>query len=81
MPVCPHAGGVGLCQYVQHLSIFDYICVSASLDGRMIEYADHLHEHFIELLDVRGGCYFPPTRPGYSEMKKESIDKYRHTLS
>ncbi len=78
VPVCPHAGGVGLCQYVQHISMFDYICVSGSKEDRMIEYADHLHEHFIEPLYVRQGVYYPPTRPGYTEMKQQSIDKYRH---
>ncbi len=78
MPVCPHAGGVGLCQYVQHISMFDYVCVSGSLEGRMIEFADHLHQHFMEALNVRGGCYYPPKRSGYSEMKQESIDNYRH---
>ncbi len=77
--MCPHAGGVGLCQYVQHISMIDYLCVSGSTEGRMIEYADHLHEHFMEPLDVRQGAYYPPTRPGYSQMKQDSIEKYRHT--
>jgi L-fuconate dehydratase len=66
VPVCPHAGGVGLCEYVQHLSIFDYLCVSASLDDRVIEYVDHLHEHFEDPVTIRDGCYLPPTAPGYS---------------
>jgi L-fuconate dehydratase len=66
VPVCPHAGGVGLCEYVQHLSMFDYIAVSGTMDGRVIEYVDHLHEHFEEPVAVRGGRYLPPTRPGYS---------------
>ncbi|GIK40974.1 MAG: racemase [Chloroflexota bacterium] len=77
VPVCPHAGGVGLCEYVQHLSIFDYICVSASLEGRIIEYVDHLHEHFIDPVTIRNGCYMPPMRPGYSiEMRPESLHTY-----
>jgi L-fuconate dehydratase len=77
VPVCPHAGGVGLCEYVQHLSIFDYICVSASLENRILEYVDHLHEHFLDPVNVKGGRYMPPTMPGYSiEMKPESLAKY-----
>jgi L-fuconate dehydratase len=66
VPVCPHAGGVGLCEYVQHLSMFDYIAVSATMDGRVIEYVDHLHEHFEDPVVVRGGRYMAPTNPGYS---------------
>lgn len=66
IPVCPHAGGVGLCEYVQHLSLFDYIAVSASLEDRVIEYVDHLHEHFLNPVVIRNGCYMPPTAPGYS---------------
>jgi L-fuconate dehydratase len=77
VPVCPHAGGVGLCEYVQHLSIFDYIAVSGSLEGRRIEYVDHLHEHFIDPVIIRGGCYMPPSAAGYSiTMKPESLKKY-----
>jgi L-fuconate dehydratase len=73
IPVCPHAGGVGLCEYVQHLAIFDYLCVGASLEHRIVEYVDHLHEHFLDPVVVRGGCYVIPTAPGYSiEMKAES---------
>jgi L-fuconate dehydratase len=79
VPVCPHAGGVGLCEYVQHESIFDYICVSGSLEGRMIEYVDHLHEHFIDPCVIRSGHYMAPTAPGTSiTMKPESIDAYSH---
>ena len=75
--VCPHAGGVGLCEYVQHLAIFDYIGISASLENRIVEYVDHLHEHFIDPVVIRDGRYVPPTRPGYSiEMRRESIDRY-----
>jgi len=73
VPVCPHAGGVGLCEYVQHLSIFDYICVSASLEGRVIEYVDHLHEHFVDPVRIRNGRYLVPLAPGYSiTIKPES---------
>ena len=77
VPVCPHAGGVGLCEYVQHLSIFDYLCVSASLEDRIIEYVDHLHEHFLDPVVIRDGRYLPPTSPGYSiTMKPESLERY-----
>jgi len=75
VPVCPHAGGVGLCEYVQHLSIFDYIAVSGSMDGRRIEYVDHLHEHFVNPVVIRNGRYMPPDAPGYSiTMKPESLE-------
>ena len=77
IPVCPHAGGVGLCEYVQHLAIFDYICVSASLDDRVVEYVDHLHEHFVDPVVIRDGRYTPPTAPGYSiTMRPESLKRY-----
>jgi L-fuconate dehydratase len=77
IPVCPHAGGVGLCEYVQHLAIFDYLCVSASLDDRIVEYVDHLHEHFLDPVIVRDGRYMPPTAPGYSiTMRRESIREF-----
>jgi L-fuconate dehydratase len=77
VPVCPHAGGVGLCEYVQHLSLIDYICVSASLEHRVIEYVDHLHEHFVEPVVVERARYRPPAAPGYSsEMKRESIERH-----
>ena len=77
IPVCPHAGGVGLCEYVQHLSIFDYIAVSGSTENRVIEYVDHLHEHFLDPVTMRGGRYMPPTKPGYSiEMKRESLTQH-----
>ena len=77
VPVCPHAGGVGLCEYVQHLSIFDYIYVSASLDHRILEYVDHLHEHFLDPVNIENGRYMPPTDPGYSiEMRPESLDAF-----
>ena len=77
VPVCPHAGGVGLCEYVQHLSIFDYIAVSGSLENRRVEFVDHLHEHFVYPVEVRNGNYVAPLQPGYSiEMKPESIKQY-----
>lgn len=77
IPVCPHAGGVGLCEYVQHLSMVDYLCISGSMEGRVIEYVDHLHEHFIDPVVIRRGRYMPPTRPGYSiEMKEQSMIEY-----
>ena len=66
VPVCPHAGGVGLCEYVQHLSMFDYIAVSGTMEDRVIEYVDHLHEHFVDPVVIRRGRYMPPARPGYS---------------
>jgi L-fuconate dehydratase len=80
VPVCPHAGGVGLCEYVQHLSIFDYLRMSGSLAGRMVEYVDHLHEHYEHFEDpvvVVGGRYRLPTRPGYSvTLKPSSIAEF-----
>ena len=77
LPVWPHAGGVGLCEYVQHLSMIDYLCVSGSKDGRLIEYVDHLHEHFLEPCVIRDAAYMPPTAPGFSiEMKQQSIRDY-----
>ncbi len=77
IPVCPHAGGVGLCEYVQHLAVFDYVCVSASLEDRITEYSDHLHEHFVDPLVMRDGRYIPPTAPGYSAtMKPDSLDAF-----
>jgi L-fuconate dehydratase len=82
VPVCPHAGGVGLCEYVQHESIFDYICVSGSMEGRITEYVDHLHEHFIDPCIVKNGRYQAPLAAGTSiTMKPESIQKYRMRLS
>ena len=77
VPVCPHAGGVGLCEYVQHLSLFDYIAVSASLENRITEYVDHLHEHFVYPVKVKDGRYMAPLDAGYSiEMKRDSLDYY-----
>jgi L-fuconate dehydratase len=77
VPVCPHAGGVGLCELVQHLSVFDFVAVSGELDGRMIEYVDHLHEHFVDPVEIREGRYRVPTRPGYSaEIRPESLERF-----
>ena len=77
LPVWPHAGGVGLCEYVQHLSMIDYVVISGTKDGRVIEYVDHLHEHFIEPCTIKDAAYMPPVMPGFSiEMKPESIAAY-----
>lgn len=77
IPVCPHAGGVGLCEYVQHLSIIDYVAISGSLENRVIEYVDHLHEHFLEPVIIKNGAYIPPIEPGYSiTMRPESLAEY-----
>ncbi|SDY85899.1 L-fuconate dehydratase [Herbiconiux ginsengi] len=77
VPVCPHAGGVGLCELVQHLSIFDYVAVSGSLENRVTEYVDHLHENFVDPCIVKNGHYLLPTQPGYSaEMHAETIATY-----
>lgn len=78
VPVCPHAGGVGLCELVQHLSMFDFLAVSATLDDRAIEYVDHLHEHFVEPVAVQGGRYRAPTEPGFSaQMRRESLEEFK----
>ncbi len=77
VPICPHAGGVGLCEYTQHLSIFDYIAVGAGLEGRILEYVDHLHEHFFDPVVMQHGHYMPPTAPGYSiTMRPASLDEF-----
>ena len=79
VPVCPHAGGVGLCEYVQHLALFDYIGVSGSLENRTCEFVDHLHEHFVEPVRLRGGRYLAPLAPGYSaEIKPASLSRYAY---
>ncbi len=78
LPVWPHAGGVGLCEYVQHLSMIDYVAVSGTKEGRVIEYVDHLHEHFVEPCVIRDAAYMPPSAPGFSiEMKPDSVSAYR----
>lgn len=73
LPVCPHAGGVGLCEYVQHLAMIDYVCVAGTREGRVVEYVDHLHEHFVDPCVIRDAAYMPPTQPGFSiEIKAAS---------
>ena len=62
VPVCPHAGGVGLCEHVQHLSMFDYIAISGTMQDRVIEFVDHLHEHFVDPVVIRRGHYMPPVQ-------------------
>ncbi|MEM5494351.1 L-fuconate dehydratase [Hoeflea sp. AS16] len=82
LPVWPHAGGVGLCEYVQHLSMIDFVAISGTMDGRVIEYVDHLHEHFIDPCVIRNAAYMPPASPGFSiEMKPSSIKQYTFTPS
>jgi L-fuconate dehydratase len=77
VPVCPHAGGVGLSEYVQHLSLIDYVTLGGDLSERVIEYVDELHEHFVEPCEIRGGRYVVPEAPGYSiEMKPESLEEF-----
>ncbi|MFC7383637.1 L-fuconate dehydratase [Sphaerisporangium rhizosphaerae] len=79
VPVCPHAGGVGLCELVQHISVIDYVCVSGRLEGRVLEYVDHLHEHFTDPVRVEGGRYRLPEAPGYSaRMHPGSVAAYRY---
>jgi L-fuconate dehydratase len=76
-PVWPHAGGVGLCEYVQHLSMIDFVAVSGTREGRVIEYVDHLHEHFVDPCTIRNAAYMPPQMPGFSvEMKPASIEHH-----
>ncbi|MEG9435908.1 fuconate dehydratase [Edaphobacter sp. HDX4] len=78
-PVCPHAGGVGLCEYVQHLSMFDYLSVSATMQDRVIEFVDHLHEHFVTPVHIRNGHYLVPTEAGYSiEIREESLNRFAY---
>jgi L-fuconate dehydratase len=78
VPVCPHAGGVGLCEMVQHLAMFDYVAVSGSTEGRVIEYVDHLHQHFVDPVVIREGHYVAPEAPGIGAgMHPESVASYR----
>lgn len=78
-PVCPHAGGVGLCEYVQHLSAFDYLSVSTTMKDRVIEFVDHLHEHFVTPVHIRKGHYLLPLEPGYSiEIREESLRRFAY---
>jgi L-fuconate dehydratase len=77
IPVCPHGGGVGLCELVQHVSAFDYVAVGGTWDGRVVEFVDHLHEHFVDPCVVERGRYVTPTLPGYSsEMRRESLAEF-----
>jgi len=79
LPVCPHAGGVGLCEYVQHLAMIDYLCMAGTWDGRVAEYVDHLHEHFVDPCRVERAAYVAPTAPGYSiTMKPASLQAHLH---
>ncbi len=78
VPVCPHAGGVGLCELVQHLAMFDYVAVSGSTEDRAIEYVDHLHEHFVDPVRIRAGRYLAPTAPGMSaQIVPESLAAFQ----
>ena len=78
VPVCPHAGGVGLCEMVQHLSMFDYIAISGTMENRVTEFVDHLHEHFVDPVVIRRARYVPPVRPGYgTEIKAASRAVHR----
>ena len=77
IPVCPHAGGVGLCEYVQHLAAFDFVGVSTTMEDRVIEYVDHLHQHFVEPVQIQQGRYLMPEKPGFSiEIREESLEQY-----
>jgi L-fuconate dehydratase len=77
VPICPHAGGVGLCEYAQHVSMFDYVAVGATFDDRVCEFVDHLHEHFVDPVRVAGGRYLAPVTPGYSiEIRPESLAEF-----
>jgi L-fuconate dehydratase len=77
VPVCPHAGGVGLCELVQHLSVFDYVAISGTVENRVTEFVDHLHEHFVEPCVVRNGAYVLPDKPGYSaQMYEASVEEF-----
>ena len=78
VPVCPHAGGVGLCELVQHLAMADYVAISGALDGRVIEFVDHLHEHFVSPVGVRRRPLCGPDRPGFSSrMHADSVKRFR----
>jgi L-fuconate dehydratase len=78
VPVCPHAGGVGLCEMVQHLAMFDFVAVSGTTEDRVVEFVDHLHEHFTDPVRIRDGHYLAPTAPGISaELHQESLTAHR----
>jgi L-fuconate dehydratase len=77
VPVCPHAGGVGLCEFVAHLIMVDYIRFNPAMEGRVCEFVDHLHEHFVDPCVVKGGRYLAPTNPGFSgEVKRASLEAF-----
>jgi L-fuconate dehydratase len=77
--VFPHAGGVGLCELVQHLAMADFVAISGKKDDRAIEFVDHLHEHFADPVVIANGCYIAPDAPGFSaQMHKESVEQYRY---
>jgi L-fuconate dehydratase len=77
VPVCPHAGGVGLCELVQHLAAFDFVALGGDLDGRVVEYVDHLHEHFVDPVVVQRARYRAPSAPGYSaQMRREALETF-----
>ncbi|HEX5789443.1 MAG TPA: enolase C-terminal domain-like protein, partial [Woeseiaceae bacterium] len=79
VPVCPHAGGVGLCEYVQHMSMIDYVMISGKIGERVIEYVDHLHEHFVDPCVVRDGAYRAPMAPGFSvRMHPASVSAFEY---
>lgn len=78
IPVCPHCPGGTLSELTQHIVFFDYIYVSTSLDNRMIEYSDHLREHMLHPVDVRGGRYYPLDVPGYGQIKEESVAQFKY---
>ena len=78
-PVWPHAGGVGLCEYVQHIAMIDYLVISCEKDAKRIEYVDHLHEHFINPCIIKEGKYLAPLEPGFSiQMKSETLNNFLH---
>ena len=79
VPVVPHAGGVGLCELVQHMAMLDFVAISTEMKGRSIEFVDHLHEHFVDPVVVTDGCYVAPSRPGFSShIRRASLDEFRY---
>ena len=79
LPVCPHAGGVGLCEMVQHLAMFDYVAVAGEQPDRVVEFVDHLHEHFVVPTDIRNARYMPPVKAGAgAEMFAASVSDYKY---
>ena len=79
IPVCPHGGGVGLCELAQHIGMLDYVSFAGTMEDRMIEYVDHLHEHFVHPVQIKNGHYTAPEAPGYSvEIKDKSLEEYQY---